>query len=282
MINSELQMYGAGDPCIIKRRCDRTETAFHHRDQVKFILQRSTVCYGIFDFFADLFGFGAETPDYGAVAAASEYAADLQYQATKEGRELQEKIYKENKEMIKPWLDMSKWALDKLKTGMKDGTFEQPQWMGEEQFAKTFKESPGYKFRQSEGAKAMSRAAGASGKGAGGGAHMKAAARYSGNLASQEYGQAYGRALTDYNTDLENKRYGYNRLASIAQIGQVGPTTAVGLNQQHGQAQTNLAIQGANALGAGAINAANAGVQGTMAGNAASQQNFNNIMRLLM
>ena len=227
-----------------------------------------------------LFG-GDVKIDYGPLAAAQRYAADLQYQATREGHELLESMYNQNQEQIKPWLDMSKWALDKISVGMEEGAFDQPEWMGEERFRQQFKVSPGYEFRRRESEKAMRRAAGAGGKGAGGGAHMKATARYTGEMASQEYDRAYKRALTDYHTDLENKRYGYNRLATIAGIGQVGPTTAVGLNQDYAAQQTNLAIQGANALGAGAIGAANAGVQGQIAGNAASQQNFNNTMSVL-
>ena len=231
-----------------------------------------------------IFGGGSEAPDYRPTAEASRYAADLQYKATVEGRDLLKEFFEKNQELVKPWVEMAEWSLGKLRDGMEQGLFEQPQWMGEKEFARTFKTSPGYQFRQRESQKRMRRAFNAGqygGSGAGGGAHMKAAAEYAGNLASQEYSGAYQRALTDYTTDLENKRYGYNRLASLAQVGQVGPTTAVGINNQYTQGVNNLAMQGANALGAGQINAANAMVQQQYAENAASVSNFNRNMRVM-
>ena len=198
--------------------------------------------------------------------------------------ELLTKFYEENQEQLKPWLDMSHWAIDTLRTGMESGDFDQPPWMGEEGLREVFKTTPGYEFRQREAQKMMRRAYNSGqygGSGVGGGEHMKAAARYAGNIASQEFGNSYNRALTDYQQNLENQRLEYNRMASLAQIGQVGPQTQVGLNQQYTQGVNNLAMQGANAMGAGAINAANAGVMGQHAANQVAVSNFNRSMALM-
>ena len=64
-------------------------------------------------------------------------------------------------------------------------------------------QDPGYDFRMQEGLKAIRRGA-AAGSGARGGATMKALTRYGQNLASDEYGKAYDRAVGKYLLDRQN------------------------------------------------------------------------------
>ena len=62
---------------------------------------------------------------------------------------------------------------------------------------------PGYDFRMQEGLKAIRRRA-AAGSGARGGATLKALTRYGQDMASQEYGNAYDRAVNKYMMDRQN------------------------------------------------------------------------------
>jgi hypothetical protein len=138
---------------------------------------------------------------------------------------------------------------------------------------------PGYGFRLSEGQKALERTAAARGGLISGGA-LRAATRFGQDMGSQEYTNAYNRALTGYNTDVnrENQLYGraltgyntgvasenqlYNRQAALAGIGQ----TATNITGQAGAANAanvgNLMTSGAAAQAAGQVGQANAVNQG--------------------
>jgi hypothetical protein len=107
---------------------------------------------------------------------------------------------------------------------------------------------PGYQFRLSEGMKGLDRSAAARG-GLQSGSALKAAANYSQNAASQEYGNAYNR----YNTDQGNQ---YNRLANVAGFGQTAnnANAMTGMNyanQVGGNIWNNAANQGNAALAQG-------------------------------
>jgi len=120
---------------------------------------------------------------------------------------------------------------------------------------------PGYQFRMAEGQKALERSASARGMLNSGGA-LKSLGRYYQGLASDEYQNAWNRNQAE-NTGR------YNRLASIAGVGQTaaqnlgsaGSQYANALNQAGanygGQASNALAAIG-NANAAGSIGAANA------------------------
>ena len=103
---------------------------------------------------------------------------------------------------------------------------------------------PGYQFRMDQGQKAIERSAAARG-GLFSGGTGKALQQYSQGLASQEYGNAF------------------NRLASLAGIGQSANSQQVALNQNQGATLADLAGQGGNARASGYIGAQNALNQGT-------------------
>jgi hypothetical protein len=112
-----------------------------------------------------------------------------------------------------------------------------------------YQADPGYAFRLTEGQKALDRQAAARGGLISGGA-LRAAQRYGQEMGSQEYGNAYNRALTSYNTDVARENQLYNRQAGLAGIGQ----TATNLVGQAGQ---NYATNVGNLMtGAGAAQAA--------------------------
>ena len=153
--------------------------------------------------------------------------------------------------------------------------------------AKDYQADPGYAFRLSEGQRALERTAAARGGLISGGA-LKAATRYGQDMGSQEYQNAYQRALTGYgtqvdrsntafsrgltgyNADVARSDTGYNRLAGMAGIGQ---TTG----QQLNTAGANYASMGSNTLGNYGTAAGNA-VMGAGAATAAGQMGSANTL----
>jgi hypothetical protein len=132
-----------------------------------------------------------------------------------------------------------------------------------------YEADPGYAFRLAQGEKALQRSAAARGGMLGGGA-LKSLARYSQGVASEEYGNAYNR----FNSDRDRR---FNRLSTIAGIGQ----TASGQLQQAGQnyssaygaAQSDIG----NAQSAGIVGQNNAltGAIGNVANNWMQRQEMN-------
>ena len=153
--------------------------------------------------------------------------------------------------------------------------------------ANDFQADPGYAFRLSEGQRALERTAAARGGLISGGA-LKAASRYGQDMGSQEYQNAYARALTGYgtqvdrsntafsrgltgyNADVARADTGYNRLAGMAGVGQ---TTT----QQLNTAGANYASMGSNTLGNYGTAAGNA-VMGAGAATAAGEMGSANTL----
>lgn len=164
---------------------------------------------------------------------------------------------------------------------MQGGAFAQPDAF---KFgAGDYQADPGYAFRLAEGQKALDRQAAARGGLISGGA-LKAATRYGQEMGSQEYQNAYNRALTGYNTDVARSDTGYNRLAAMAGIGQTATdkigaagqamTSGIGSAGQamtsgisgslgsYGNAATEAYTGAANARASGYVGQANALNQG--------------------
>jgi len=155
-------------------------------------------------------------------AKASKSAANTQAAAADRAAELQNEQFNKQVELQEPWRQAGINALAKLQSGNVMGTMD-----------------PSYQFRLGEGLKALDRQAAARGGLISGGA-LKAAQRYGQDFASQEFGNAY------------------NRLASLAGIGQ----TATNQLGQAGQANAanvgNLMTSGAAARASGYVGGANA------------------------
>lgn len=134
--------------------------------------------------------------------------------------------------------------------------------------AEDYTADPGYAFRLSEGQKALERQAAARG-GLISGSALKAATRYGQDMGSQEFQNAYQRALTGYNTDVARSDTGYNRLAALAGVGQTstdkigaagqnmtsGVSSALG---NYGNAASDAYMGAANARASGYVGMANA------------------------
>jgi len=134
--------------------------------------------------------------------------------------------------------------------------------------ANDYQADPGYAFRLAEGQKALDRQAAARGGLISGGA-LKAATRYGQEMGSQEFGRAYERALTGYNTDVARSDTGYNRLAAMAGIGQTatdkigaaGQSMTSGISSSlgnYGNAASDAYMGAANARASGYVGGANA------------------------
>lgn len=214
-------------------------------------------------------------------ASAAEQAANKQSESNAAARELQYKMFQEQKELQKPWYDVGARALPKLEAqaNAMPGAFTGQVNLNQD---------PGYAFRLAEGQKALERSAAARGGLISGGA-LKAAQRYGQDYASQEYGNAYQRALDVYNSQVTREQTGYNRLSSLAGIGQttaqqIGSAgTAYGNNaaanlMATGQSNANSLLAQGNARASqyGAIGNAIGGAAGAYGNYLTGQQNQSN------
>jgi hypothetical protein len=199
---------------------------------------------------------------------------------------LQTRQYEEGVARQQPFLTAGTNALARMQAGeftqpaafnANDPRYAQP---GAFSFgANDFQADPGYAFRLSEGQKALERSAAARGGLISGGA-LKAASRYGQDMGSQEYQNAYARALTGYGTNVDRSNTafsrgltgynadvaradtGYNRLAGMAGVGQ---TTTQQLNAAGQNMASSIGAAGQN-YATGASNTL--GNYGTAAGNA--------------
>lgn len=118
--------------------------------------------------------------------------------------------------------------------------------------------SPGYDFRRNQGLLALDRTAAAN-AGLQSGAALKAAGRYVGDLAAQDYrefdARDYSRALDAYNSSVAQSNTGYNRLAGLADIGQTAGTQIGAAGQNYATNFGNLTGQAGQATGAGYLGA---------------------------
>lgn len=165
-------------------------------------------------------------------ASSASKAANAQVQASREAAASQERMFNKQVELQEPWRQAGMNALSTMGTGF-TGKVD-------------LTEDPGYAFRLSEGQKALDRQAAARG-GLISGAGLKAAARYGQEMGSQEYQNAFNRALTRYNTT-----------AALAGVGQTATNALTGAASNLGNAQANALTNAGNARASGYVGQANA------------------------
>lgn len=222
-------------------------------------------------------------------ADAAKSAAQLQAEQAQKSLDFQKQQWETQQQNEAPWLNAGKAGLSNLQqllgVGKDDGTGGYGDlskgWTGKFQAPTDVTEAndPGYKFRISQGQDAISNSAAARG-GLLSGNTAKAIDDYTQQSASQEYGNVYNRAFGQYQQQYNEFQQGqanrYNRLASLAGVGQTAAQTL----GQEGQAasgnvgnilMTSGAQQGAdlqNAAAArasgyvGSANAWNSGLSG--------------------
>lgn len=184
----------------------------------------------------------------GASLIGSKNAAKAQTAAAAQSTALEEKQlaqaqgqYEQNRADLAPYRDAGYTALGQIGTGTAaGGEFNRSFNMAD------YQADPGYAFRLEQGNRGVEASAAARG-GVLSGATLKALARYNQDAASQEYGAAYNRWSTS-TTDR------FNRLASVAGVGQTATNTGIAA----GQANTAAQAAGTSAISSNLADAANA------------------------
>jgi hypothetical protein len=188
---------------------------------------------------SSLFGANAARQSGDMQAAAASRAADLQYQQFRDTAALQEPFRQAGVRAL-PQLEAQRNMMPGAFTGKVDLT-----------------QDPGYAFRLSEGEKMLGRNAAVRSGVISGGA-LKAAQRFGQDYGSQEYQNAFGRALTGYNADVAREATGYNRLAALAGYGQTATGQIGAAGQNMASNVGNLMTSGAAANAAGTVGGINA------------------------
>jgi hypothetical protein len=186
-----------------------------------------------------------------AQADAAGKAANAEVQSNRENIAFQKEVFQQQREDNAPWREVGAASLEQLNQGVQSGEF-QP---GEFNFK--FKEDPGYQFRKQEGINALDASASARGR-LKSGAQQRAVTRFGSNLASQEYGNAFNRSLTEYKTDASRKQGQFNRLASLSNVGQVANSADQAARSEMASNVSASTTASGNALARGAINKGNA------------------------
>jgi len=197
-------------------------------------------------------------------AASSEAAAQAQLQGTREGIQSTERMFNLTNQQQEPWRATGGMALSELNKLMGPGYSSSylvdpttgktvminnaMRAFSTEDFNKGI--DPGYQFRLQQG-QDLAKRQGNVGGGLVGGNVMKGLEDYTQDSASQEFMNAFNRSET-------GKQNVFNRLASIAGLGQ----TSVGQTTQAGTAAGNtlaaLGVAGGNAAAGGLTGAASA------------------------
>lgn len=204
----------------------------------------------------------------GAIAASgSKKAADANASAANHATDNQYQMYQQTRDDQAPYRQAGYTALGQLGTGTTPGgEFNRSFNMND------YAADPGYQFRIAQGEQGINRAAIAGGARYSG-ATLKSLARFNSDQASLEYGNAWNR----WNSDTTNR---YNRLASVAGIGQTAAnqTAAAGSAAANGMSQSIMSAGNARASGyTGMGNAVN-GTLGSLVNNYQQQQMLNGFM----
>ena len=185
----------------------------------------------------------------GSSAASS--AASQQANAANRAADLQNAQYQQIREDQAPYRTAGYNALTEMQrtAGNVPGAFK----FG----ASDFTQDPGYAFRLQQGQKALDASAAARGGLISGNA-LRAAQGYGQEMGSQEYQNAYNRALTGYNTGVASENQLYNRQAGLAGIGQTAANFIGTAGAANAGAVGNYLTGGAAAQAAGTVGGANA------------------------
>lgn len=165
----------------------------------------------------------------------SQSAAGAQENAANNANATQWAMFQQQQQNQKPYLDAGKNALGQIQNNM--GYYNQPFTMDQ------FKQDPGYQFDLQQGQQAIQRSSAVK-NGLVSGNQLAALSDYSQNMAQNEFGNAYNRFQND-------RSQSFNRLASLAGLGQTGTqnTNAAGANAANNVAQNQIGIGNAQASG---------------------------------
>ncbi len=176
---------------------------------------------------------------------ASSKAASAQERASERDRALQERMFERQVELQEPFRQLGLQNLNRL-AGLygEGGAYANAPGMGEIQM------DPGYGFRFGEGMKALERSAAARG-GLLSGSMLKGAQRYGQEMGSQEFQNAYARAM-------DQRARVTNALGDLGGIGPTAARTIGGAAQDYAQGAGQAIQMGGQARASGYIGRANA------------------------
>ena len=155
-------------------------------------------------------------------------AAQLQHQDAQDALNFQKQQYTTQQQQLAPWLSAGTTAINQL-AGEQVPGFQAPT-------AATEQNDPGYQFRLQQGMDALQNSAAAKG-GLLSGNTQKGIQDYAQQYASNEYGNVYNRAMNEYNTNVIGP---YNRLSSLAGVGQQAQATGAAQGQAASNNVTNI------------------------------------------
>lgn len=179
-------------------------------------------------------------------AVASNSASKTQASAENKATQVASDQYQQTRTDNLPALASRNTALGQLTAGTADGG----------QYTKTFSglgdlsDDPGYQFRMDQGMRGVDSGAAARG-GVLSGATLKAEQQYGQDYASGEYQNAFNRFQT-------NQTNSFNRLASVAGLGQTGANTIANAGDAAVNQETAGITGAANANASGTVGTANA------------------------
>lgn len=208
---------------------------------------------------AALFGANAQSK-------AADKATKAQTAANDQNIALQKDVFAQQKAALKPWQDAGLSALKSIQDKIANGSFDLSKY-GYDDLIK----DPGYQFRAEQGTNALEQAAAARGKFISGD-QLKDVTSFNSNLASQEFGNAFGRTQAERDTN-------YNILNTEATRGQNAASALSGVAGQMGQNIGTSIINKGNAAATGATNQGNIWANlGTNVANIANQGIENSIL----
>jgi hypothetical protein len=187
-------------------------------------------------------GVGAAATIGGAAmqGSAARDAAATQASAADRATQMQWDMYQQQRADQEPWRKAGADALG----GLGNADFQRDFTMND------FQQDPGYAFRMQQGQKALERSRAAKGL-LGTGGTLKALNDYGQNMGAQEYQNSYNR----FNADRDRR---FNRLSSIAGIGQTANSALGAAGQNYANNAGSNMMGAANAAGAAGMASANA------------------------
>ncbi len=206
---------------------------------------------------------------------ASESAAQLQADEAANSLAFQKQEWQQQQANESPFLKAGQSAVGDLSSLLAPGGALSQPWTGKftAPTAAQAAATPGYQFTLQQGQNAIQNSAAAQGNLLSGGTEA-ALDQYSQGLASTNYQQAFNNALTQYgtayNTFQNNQANQFNRLASVAGLGQVTAGQLGSEGQQAASNTANINLTSGAQIGQDYLNAASARASGYNAiGNAA-------------
>lgn len=166
-------------------------------------------------------------------AKGQRQASRLNYQAGKEAREYQEKMYQRTRSDVQPYMEAGQYGIDQYMQEARSG-FNLPEF--QQPTEADMLVDPSYQWRLDQGMEATTRALTKSGQ-AWGGQRGIALTNYAQNAASQEYAAIFDRAKQKYAMDYTRRGDILDRTLGIADMGR---TTSLSLGQIGGQTSANI------------------------------------------